>query len=166
MGYMTYVRQAIKQYAWENEGTLSEEGSALTTDKTAATAHALTDGTFVRIQANDNTVALELRFRVDGTADLDDVVNLYAMAGDSDSYTLMGTLTLTAGTQTDGTYLFCDGVEMANELWIDDIVLMHDEGAAGNGIGRVYFNTQGYKNFLLVVTDLDNTSILVDSRRI
>jgi len=166
MAYMQYVRQAVKQYGWKNEGTLSVQGSALTTDKTAATAHALTDGTSVRIQPSENTVALELRFRVDGTANLDDMVNLYAMAGDSDSYTLMGTLTLTAGTQTDGTYLFCDGVEIANELWVDDIVVLHDEGSAGNGIGRLCFNTQGYDNFLLVVTDLDNTSILVDSRRI
>jgi len=166
MGYLNYVRQAVKAYTWKYEGEMSVEGSALTTDKSAATAHALTSTTFVRIQPNENTVSLELRFRVNGTANLDDVVNLYAMAGNSDHYTLMGTLTLTAGTQTDGTYLFCDGIEIANELWIDDIVTLHDEGSAGNGIGRVCFNTQGYNNFLLVVTDLDNTAIRVDSRRI
>lgn len=166
MGYGQYSRSAVKQYPWVNQGSMTVQGSALGTDKTAATAHALTSTTYVRIQPNDNTVALELRFRVDGTANLDDVVNLYAMAGNSDSYTLMGTLTITAGTQTDGTYLFCDGIEIANELWIDDIVVLHDEGAAGNGIGRICFNCQGYSNFLLVCTDLDNTSILVDSRRI
>lgn len=154
-----------RQTKWHNAGTLSVQGSALTTDKTAATAHALTDGTSVRIQPNDGTVCLELRFRGDGTADLDDVVNLYAMSG-TDSYTLMGTLTLTLGTQSDGTYNFFDGVEIANELWIDDIVVLHDEGSAGNGIGRLCFNCHGYSDFLLVVTDLDNTSILVDYRRV
>lgn len=165
MGPIVYARDAVQQKEWRQEGILSVQGSALGTDKTAATAHALTTGTSVRIQPNENTVSLELRFRVDGTANLDDIINLYAMAG-TDSYTLMGTVTITAGTQTDGTYLFCDGVEIANELWIDDIVLMHDEGSAGNGIGRLAFNTQGYNNFLLVITDLDNTSVVVDSRRI
>lgn len=163
MGISIYTQ---RQTSWHNAGTLSVQGSALTTDKTAATAHALATGTSIRIQPNDGTVCLELRFRGDGTADLDDVVNLYAMAGDSDSYTLIGTLTLTLGTQSDGTYNFFDGVEIANELWIDDVVLLHDEEAAGNGIGRVCFNTHGYDNFLLVVTDLDNTSILADYRRV
>lgn len=155
-----YVHNLISQYDWQQKGNISVAGAALTTDKSAATVHALASTTFVRIQAEDGSVALDLRWRGGSDGDVN-IQNLYAMRGDSDHYTLIGTLTLTTGTQTDGSKLFVDTITIANENWVDAIEVISDEA---NGIAHVSLNTHGYKNFVLLGTTVAST-LYVDAAR-
>jgi hypothetical protein len=161
MGWVNIARSGVAQYPWRNAGTLSTAQAALTTDKSAATVNALTSTGTVFVSPTDNTVALDLRFR--GGADGDsNVISIYAMAG-TDHYTKIIDLTLTTGTQTDGTNLFVDTLAGANELWADDIVVLSD---AANGIAHVELNTHGYSSFLFIATTLNSSSVLVDWRRV
>ena len=76
------------------------------------------------------------------------------MRGDDDHYTRIATITLTTGTQTDGTYLFIDTISTANEKWTDTIEEVSD---AADGIAHVALNTHGYKNFVLLGTTVNST---------
>ncbi|KKK84096.1 hypothetical protein LCGC14_2786800 [marine sediment metagenome] len=156
----------VRQNAWKVAGTITTSQAALTTNKSAATVDALTATGVVKLRPNDGSVSLELRFKGLATDADSNVLNVYAMRdpkGTGDHYTLIGTLTLTTGTQTDGTNLFADTAVITSELWIDDIVVMSD---AANGIARVALNTQGYTHFLFICTTLASTSVIVDSTRI
>ncbi|KKL85645.1 hypothetical protein LCGC14_1040160 [marine sediment metagenome] len=158
---------AVRQYHWRPAGILTTVQAALTTDKSAATVDALTATGIVKLLPDDGTVALELRVRGLASDGDSNVLNVYAMRdpkGTGDHYTLIGTLTLTTGTQIFSTgNLFADTVTIASELWIDDIVLMSD---AANGIARVALNTQGYTHFLFIATTLGSTSVIVDYVRV
>ena len=156
----TYVHNLIAQYKWQKMGNISVAGAALTTDKSAATTHALAATTFVRIKSEDGTVALDLRWRGGSEGD-SNVQNLYAMRSGDDHYTRIVVLTLTTGTQTDGTRLFIDTITKANEKWVDEIVVVSDEA---NGIGHVSLNTHGYSDFILIGTTVAST-LFVDAAR-
>jgi hypothetical protein len=159
-----YSRAEIQPQPWSDPSpSITTALSALTTDKSAATVNALATAKTAIIQPDGGTIALELRFRVDGSDGESNVLNLYAMAGADDHYTLIGTLTLTAGTQTDGTYLFCDTASLASELWIDDIVVLSDEA---DGIARVSLNLQGYTHILAIATTLNSTAVYCDWRQV
>ena len=162
MGIETYVHNLMAQYDWTKMGNISVAGAALTTDKSAATVNALAATTFVKITVPDGSIALNLRWR-GGTALDVNVQNLYAMRGDSDHYTLIATLTLTTGTQTDGSRLFIDTIVITadTEKWTDEIVVVSD---AGNGIAHLSLNTHGYRNFVLISTTLASTTY-VDAAR-
>ncbi len=156
----------VRQYHWRPAGTLTTSQAALTTNKSAATVDALTATGVVKVRPDDGTVALEVRVRGLASDGDSNVLNVYAMRdpkGTGDHYTLIGTLTWTTGTQTDGTNLFADTVSIASKLWIDDIVLMSD---TANGIARVALNTQGYTHFLFIATTLGSTSVIVDYVRV
>ena len=91
------------------------------------------------------------------------VVNMYAQRGSNDDYILLGTLTLTTGTQTDGTNNYVDTiVETAALLWPSDVEVM---SGADDSIGRIAMNTHGYKKLLFIATTLNSTSVLVDVAR-
>ncbi len=156
-----FVVNEMGHYEWEKKGSISTAGSALTTDKSAATVHALTATTFVRMQLDDGAIALNLRWS--GGSDSDsNVQNLYAMRGDADHYTLIATLTFTTGTQVGpGSRLFVDTVVKTSEKWADDIVVVSD---GANGIAHVVLNVHGYKNFLLLGTTV-NSTLTVEAAR-
>lgn len=156
----------VRQYSWRPAGTLTTSQSALTTNKSSAIVDALTSTGVVKIQPDDGTVSLELRFKGDASDEDSNTLNVYAMRdpkGTGDHYTLVAILTLTTGTQTDGTNLFADTISITSELWIDDIVVMND---AANGVARVALNTQGYTHFLFVAPTLGSTSVIIDYVRV
>lgn len=165
MGFVSRTLAGVSQSPWVVAGTLTTSQAALTTDKSAATVNALTSTGIVKITPANNTPAIDIRFR--GVTDADsNVVNIYAMAdpaGDGDHYTRIITLTLTTGTQTDGTNLFIDTITSSNEKWVDDIVVVSD---AANGIAHVELNTHGYTHFLVIATTLANDSLIVDYRKV
>lgn len=160
---MQYSESVIRQSDWHNIGNLSTAQAALTTDKSAATVNALTSTGIIVFNAEQGAVTYEFRFRggTDGTAD---TVNVYAMRGGSDHYTRIGVLTLTTGTQTDGTYLFKDSISLANEKWgnADDMVEISDEA---NGIAKLILNTLGYSHFLFIATTKNSTVLYIDAAR-
>ena len=171
---MNGAKTLIQSQPWRNDSGdgITVAGSALTTDKSAATVHALTSTTYKRVSLQGPyqfTPSLEFRFRMSGaTENATETLNLYAMAdphGKGDHYTLVGTITITAGTQVDGNdYPFADGVSIADELWIDDVVLLND---ASDGIARIAMNTQGYSDFVFILTgQLSSTAVFIDFRRI
>ena len=162
---MQYSEKHIKQYDWHNIGNLTTAQAALTTDKSAATVNALTSTGIVIFKADDGAVTYEFRFRGDTDGDAD-TLNIYAMRGKSDHYTLIGTLTtLTTGTQTDGTYFFKDTItSLDNEKWgnADDMVAISD---AANGIAKLILNTLGYSHFLFIATTLNGEVVYIDAAR-
>jgi hypothetical protein len=160
----SYTRAEVQPQPWNgNPPSITTTHAALTTDKSASTTHALATAYTALIQPDEGVVAMEMRFRVDGSDGDSNVLELYAMAGADDHYTRIATLTLTAGTQTDGTYLFCDTVVITNEFWIDDIIAISD---AGNNIAKVALNLQGYTHFALIASTLNSTAVYVDWRQI
>lgn len=156
----SYVHNLVAQYEWQEKGNISVAGAALTTDKSAVTVHALTATTLVRIQVDDGTIALNLRWR-GGTDGDDNVQVLYAKRPGNDHYTRIATLALKTGTQTDGTYLFIDTIAITNEKWTDDIVAVSD---GANGIAHVALNCHGYSDFVLIGTTVAST-LYVDAAR-
>ena len=162
---MQYSEKHIKQYDWHNIGNLTTAQAALTTDKSAATVNALTSTGIVVFAADDGAVTYEFRFRGDTEGDSDNI-NIYAMRGDNDHYTLIGTITaMLTGSQTDGTYFFKDTIPAPNpEKWgnADDMVNIDD---AANGIGKLILNTLGYSHFLFIATTLNGEVIYIDAAR-
>lgn len=156
-----YAHSLIGQYPWLQKGVLTTVQAALTTNKSAATVNALTATGIVIVKVDDGTVALDVRFRGVATDADSNVINIYAMVG-TDHYTRIAVLTLTTGTQTDGTNLFVDTITIANEKWTDEIAVTSD---AANGIAHVALNTHGMSRFLFIATTLNSTSIIVDVRR-
>lgn len=148
-----YIVSEIDQYSWEYKGNISVAGSALDTNKSAATVHALAATTFIRIQPDPGTIAINLRWRGGSDGNVN-IQNLYAMRGDDDHYTRIAVITLTTGLQSDGTHLFVDTVASASDKWTDAIVDVSD---GADGIGHLSLNTHGYKNFLLLGTTVVST---------
>jgi hypothetical protein len=160
---MQYSEKYVKQSDWHNIGNLTTAQAALTTDKSAATVNALTSTGIIVFEAEEGAAAYEFRFRGGDDGDADTVV-VYAMRGASDHYTRIATLTLTTGTQTDGTYNFKDTIAVANEMWgnADDMVEISD---AANGIAKLILNILGYSHFLFIATTLNSTKLNIDAAR-
>ena len=162
---VSLAKLVVLQYDWKTAGTLTTAQAALTTDKSKTTVNNLTSTGRVIITPNNNTVAIDLRFRGGSDGDIN-VINLYAMRAETtaDHYTLITTATLTTGTQTDGTNLFIDTIDnSAFEKWGDDIVVMSD---GANGIAHIELNTHGYSHFMICATTLNSTSLLIDWARV
>lgn len=147
-------------FANEN-GTISSE-QALLGDSAAdhASVEALAEAKKVLITIPNGVAAVELRFVAVGTANLDDILQLY-MAATTDSitdhYRHFSQLTITLGTQTfTATQEFFDTIVPANEAWLSTIAEM---SSSANHIGGYVFNTHGNNKLLIIASDLDNTSI-------
>lgn len=146
---------------WSNIGSITSEEAALGVDeRDATTAEGLAAAKIVKIQPAGNVSAMLLRFRADGAADLNSVLELYASRGD-DYYTRIATLTITTGTQDTGTSTihFIDEIVATNEQALFD----GEEGTTlSEYIGMYYLRTFGFDRFLLIASDLDSTAVYVD----
>ena len=158
---------AMAQNIYDMEGTITASQTALTTDKSKATVHALASTKTAFILPANGTVALDIRFRGIASDGDDNVLNLYAMRGGpgvtkiADHYTLIATLTLKTGTQVYSTgNLFVDTVAITNEKWTDTIKVIND---AANGIARIVLNTHGWSNFVLIATTFNSSSVIVEA---
>ena len=158
---MDYAESHVSQMDWYNPGNLTTVQAALTTNKSATLVNALISTGVVIFDIENGAVAYNFRFR-GGTDGQTTTMVLYAMRGDNDHYTRIATLTLTTGTQTDGTYLFIDTIGVANEKWSDDIAEVSD---AADGIAHLGLNTHGYKKFLFIATTLNPAVLYVDAAR-
>ena len=153
MAFIKYVLQGAKQYPWEFAGSITVSQAALTTAKDYQTVNDLAVANRVIIVLPDLHMASEFRFITDSNNDAN-VVNLYAMAGDKDYYTLIATLTLTGGTQiAPNEKVFCDTLDLSVEQWPTP---MANQSAATDNIASLILNTHGYKNFLMLATTLAN----------
>ena len=151
-------------YNWENQGSITSQQSALGADKSAAVVNALDDAKKIIYEATYRTVAVEMRLKGDMVDGQINVIDMLGMRGDSDDYIPIATLTITTGTQTDGTNLYVDKiVDTVKFQWPSNVEIMSNEN---NGVARISFNTHRYKKFLFIATTLNSNSISIDAARL
>jgi hypothetical protein len=160
MGVINFQPKGV----WKSESqVITVAGSALTTDKSDQTVDALASGAKCVMTIPDFWIAMELRFKGVATDADSNVINIYAQRGSKDDYRLIATLTLTTGTQTDGTNLYVDTiVETVAFRWPSTVDV---NSPAGNDMGTVSLNTHGYNKLAFIATTLNSTSIIVDIAR-
>jgi len=127
-----------------------------------ATVEALADAKKIIIEPRPGAPALALRFRTDGSANDDNIIQLYTTAG-IDHYQHFAQLTVTQGTQLYSTGIyFCDKITPANENWYSTMTELDASGI--NFIGGFVFNLHGCSKILILCNDLDTTTQYVDWR--
>ena len=165
MSVETYSEDYLKQYYWQ-----APDNNTITTQQAMLGATALdhdsvedlADANKCLIEIPQGLVAMELRFYGDGTDGTDDVVQLYAEAGD-DHYRHFAQLTIVIGTQDYGSsYHFHDTITPANEAWISAAA---EVSPANNTFGSYVFNAHAHSRILVIASDLDCTTIGVEWRR-
>jgi len=146
---------------WRVAGSITVENAALAvTGRDWDTVDAIVAANKVQIELRDPLpYALLFRFRADGAADLDSVLQLYAARGE-DHFHRIAQLTITTGTQdTDtATIHFVDTITPAEEAGLFAGV----ESDLANMIANYYVRTLGYDKFVFVCSDLDSTTVYVD----
>lgn len=163
-----------RQFPWVNVGSITAVVAAgqapIDVDKRAhADIVALAAAKKAIYQPTNGTVALEYRFRSDGTENDALAVQMHAQArgaaGDivDDYYTKIADLTVTQGAQAAGVGYFADAIAHTNRDWLTPLRHL---AAQENYIARYILNTHGYTDFLFVCTDLKNaTNLYIDARR-
>ncbi len=148
---------------WTAAGSITSETAALAvTGRDVATVDALAATKTVKLSPLDpGPYAMLLRFRADGNADIDSVLEMYAARGD-DHYSRVATLTILTGTQdTDtSTIHFIDEISPTNE----DLIFAAVENIAtgDNHVASYYCRTLGNDRFIFIASDLDSTTVFVD----
>lgn len=147
---------------WVAVGSITTEASLAVTGRDVATVDALAAAKTVKLSPPlPGAYAMLLRFRADGNADIDSVLELYAARG-GDHYSRVATLTILTGTQdTDtSTIHFIDEISPTNE----DLIFAGVEniGTGDNHIASYYCRTLANDKFVVVASDLDSTTVYVD----
>lgn len=126
-----------------------------------ATVEALADAKKIKITPPPGAPALALRFRTDGSAGDDNIIQLYLAAG-IDHYRHLAQLTVVQGTQLYSTGIyFNDGITPANEK---ELSTCTELTGTDNFVGMYVFNLHGNDRLLILANDLDTTTQYVDWR--
>jgi len=166
MSVKQFSEDFLSHYYWQNAGVITSEYSGddaapLPTELDYDTIDELDSTKKIIIEPPNGVVAIELRFRSDGSENDANVAPLYAVAG-RDHYRLVDTLTVTQGTQIYSTGIyFADTVAAAGETWLSTT----KEPSPADSMASYVLNVHGYDRFLLVASDLVTTSLYVDWRR-
>ncbi len=146
---------------WIVAGSITSEQAALVVaGRDTPTADALTATKIIKINSkHPSAYAFLFRFRADGAAELDSILQLYAAKG-TDHYHRVAELTIKTGTQdTDtGTIHFIDDITPAAEDGLFD----GEENNLADMIAHYYVRTLGFDKWLFLCSDLDTTTIYVD----
>jgi len=146
---------------WHVAGSITSETTALAvTGRDVATVDALAAAKTVKLSPPvPGPYAMLLRFRADGAADLDSVLEMYAARGE-DHYNRCAQLTVVTGTQdTDtSTIHFVDTITPAEE----DALFDGEESNLANMVGHYYLRTLSNDRFIIIASDLDSTTVYVD----
>jgi len=149
---------------WVEAGSITTEQTALAVDgRDTATAEALAAAKIIKINnARPGAYAFLFRFRADGNADLDSVLELYAARG-TDHYHRIATLTIVTGLQNtaEATIHFCDTITSSNE----DDLFDGTTSSLADMIAHYYVRTLGFDKFLFIASDKDS-NIYVDYCRL
>lgn len=118
------------------------------------------------ILPKNGTVALAIRFRVNGTEGDSNIVQILAASG-VDYYTKIAQLTTTAGGQLDSNgYKFIDTIVEANNDWITETSVIQP-GTPDDDIAMYVLNTHGFDRFVFFATTLNSSSgLYVDWKEI
>ena len=146
---------------WSNAGSITSEQAALTiTGRDTPTADALAAAKIIKINnKHPSAYAFLFRFRADGNAELDSILQLYAARG-ADHYHRIAELTIATGTQDTGVAAihFIDSISPGNE----DVLFDGEESNLADMIAHYYVRTLGFDKFLFIASDLDSPTIYVD----
>jgi len=158
---MQGVNKVTLATKWNDVGSITVENAALAvTGRDWDTVNAIAAANKVQIELREPLPhALMFRFRADGAADLDSVLQLYAARGE-DHFHRIAQLTITTGTQdTDtATIHFVDTITPASE----DALFDGEESDLAEMIAHYYVRTLGYDKFVFIASDLDSTTVYVD----
>jgi hypothetical protein len=147
---------------WNVAGSITSETAALAvTGRDVATVDALAAAKTIKLAPPlPGPYAMLLRFRADGAADLDSILQLYAARTAVDHYNRAAQLTVVTGTQdTDtSTIHFIDTITPANE----DALFDGEESDLTDMIAHYYMRTLGNDRFIFIASDLDSTTVYVD----
>jgi len=160
----------VNQRKWTVAGTVTERyagaGEALDGEsRSDIVVSAVAAKKIVIFNPKRGTVAVEMRYRSDGSEDDASTVHIYAAAG-ADHYTRMATHVITQGTQLyTGAIYFCDGIAVTNENWLTEAGVVQ-ASPADNHIARYVFNPHGYDRFAVIVSTLATKTVYVDVRRL
>lgn len=148
--------------------TVAEAADFAVTARDNASVEALAAAKKVIIRPPNGTVSIEFRFRFNGTAGDQHVLQCFAGAG-VDFYRYFGQLTIDQGTQQHtagaaGTgILFIDTVLPANEQWHTAQTELSD---AANHMGGYTMNMHSYDRIWIVASTLDvansGTTLYID----
>ena len=154
---------------WVAAGSITSETSALAvTGRDVTTVDALAATKTVKLlPPTPGPYAVLLRFRADGSADVDSDLEMYAArggGGEGDGhYSRVATLDVITGTQDTGTSTihFIDEINPTNE----DLVYDGEESIAtgDNHIATYYCRTLGNDRFIFIASDLDSTTVYIDA---
>lgn len=158
--------QYLKQYFWQTGGSITGQQAMLGADAlTHAAVKALSDTKKVLIEVPQGWLAEELRFYSDSAENTVDIVELYiASTSDSmpDHYRHVAQITLTVGTQQNGTNLFHDTV-VATSNWLTN------KGAvspANNTFGSYVLNNHGHGHLLVIASTLGSTTLSCEYKKV
>ena len=127
-----------------------------------ASVVAVAAATKIIVTIPNGWVGIEFRFRSDGNADDDIVLQAFASSG-VDWYRFIATLTIKQGTLDCGATHFDDSVvETATGLWPTTI----KANASTDFIGGWSMNTHGYDRWLFLASDLDTTTQYIDFKQL
>jgi len=158
-----YTENYLAQQVWRSGGTITTQQALLgATALSHSAIKTLADAKKVLIDIPQGWVAMELRFYSDGAENVDDIVELYAEAGE-DHYRHFAQLTIVVGTQNYGSYHFHDIIIPANEAWMSR---PNEISQANNTFASYVLNTHCYSRILIIASDLDSSTIGVDYKRI
>ncbi len=157
----------LGQNFWRSGGTIKSQQALLGASAlTHAAVETLDADKKVLINIPQGWLAMELRFFSDGSANVDDIVQLYiAATSDSkaDHYRHFAQLTIIVGTQVYGSNKFHDTITPANEQWITQ---NNEVSPANNTFGSYVLNTHAHNKILVIASDLDSTLVGVDYRKV
>lgn len=158
--------QYLKQYFWQTGGTITSAQALLgASSLTHAAVEALDDAKKIIVSVPQGWLAGELRFFSDGAADIVDVVELYAAASTdskADHYRHVAQITLTVGTQENGSNKFHDTI-VAVSTWLTN------KGAvspANNTFGSYALNFHGHGKLLLIASTLVSTTFGCEIKKV
>lgn len=158
---MQGVNKVTLASPWRTAGSITVENAVLTvTGRDWTTVDAIAAANKIQIELRTPVPhALLFRFRTDGAADLDSILQLYGARGE-DHFHRIAQLTITTGTQDTNTATihFVDTILPANE----DILFDAEESDLADMIAHYYVRTLGYDKFVFIVSDLNSTIIYVD----
>jgi len=154
----------VQQYAWREAGQITSAQAALAVDaRDHASVEALAAAKKVLFKPEHGSVALEFRFRSDGSENDANTIQVYAAAGD-DHYTRIAQLVATQGQQDASEGHFADSIVETLDNWLTDTKVVQPS-SVDNHIARYILNTHGYDRFLFIVSTLATTTVYVDVRR-
>lgn len=116
----------------------------------------------LKLDLNNNyNEFLEIIAHATANADITDVIDVYAARDDNDDYTYVCSIATSVGTHVvrGGTRKYNDVMTVTEKDAAFEAV---ESSTATNEVAKVWLNTNGYKKWLFIVSDLDSTDLAIE----